>query len=552
MKSAWTTRFRLTPGRWGLAVIAAGALVLAPWAWAQEDGAQARAVRLSYVEGQVQLAAGNQILATEAPLNAPLFEGTEISTAEDGRAEIEFEDGSVARIPPNSSLVLTVLRGQGDQTDTEMMLQGGLGYFELQGVGDPGRMRVRFGSNVVTASGFTVVRIDLDNPPGNVAVFAGNAHVDGGNGQAMDMHGGESLAMNGPSTDNWMLSESIEPDSWDAWNSDRDQALTAQEADRTTATDSQADSSNPAWSDLDANGNWYDVPGQGYVWSPYDAQDAGWDPYAYGSWMWIPGYGYGWVSAESWGYLPYQYGVWNFYAGFGWGWVPGGPGCWHNGGWAPNVGNAPVRYEPPMRPRGGPLPGHGPLIAGGRYQPYPVVSVNRLREATRGMPMRPRNAPATIAGNTVHPLRPLSPRPYYAHQSPAGFTGGRQGILQGTRSGPKYGYVASPATGYGNRPGTWHGPVMGVPQQPVYHGSYNTRSTATFGGGMRPVAPSRGSFGGINVGRSSGGSFGGARSVGGGAPRMSGGGGHSFGGGGAPHMGGGGASHGGGGGAAHR
>ncbi len=543
MKSAWMRRFRLVPRGWGLAVVTAGALVVTPWVVAQENSPSQRAVRLSYVEGQVQLAAGNQILATQAPLNAPLFEGTEISTAEDGRAEIEFEDGSVARVPPNSSLVLTVLRGQGSQSDTEMMLQGGLGYFELQGVSESGRMRVRFGNNVVTASGFTVLRIDLDNPPGNVAVFSGNAHVDAGNGQAMDMHGGESLALNGASADTWTLSESIDPDSWDAWNSDRDQALTAQEADRTTATDSQPNSGNPAWSDLDANGNWYDVPGQGYVWSPYDAQNPGWDPYAYGSWMWTPGFGYGWVSAEPWGFMPYQYGIWNYYAGFGWGWMPGGPSCWNSGGWVANVGNAPLRFQPPMRPRGGPLPGHGPLMAGGRYQPYPLVNVNRLRDVTRGAPLRPRNAPVTIAGNTVHPLRPISPRPYYAHQAASGFAGDHEGILQGTRGGPKFGYVASPAMGYGTHAGTWNTPVMSAPRQPVYHGAYNSRGTASFGGfggGMRPAAPSHGSFGGVQGGRPSGGSFGG---------------GHSFGGGGAPHMsggGGGGASHGGGGGGAHR
>ena len=46
--------------------------------------------------------------------------------------------------------------------------------------------------------------------------------------------------------------------------------------------------SNPAWNDLDANGNWYDVPGQGYVWSPYDASNPGWDPYGNGNWVLIP------------------------------------------------------------------------------------------------------------------------------------------------------------------------------------------------------------------------------------------------------------------------
>lgn len=76
----------------------------------------------------------------------------------------------------------------------------------------------------------------------------------------LDLHGGESVAMSGSDPGRYSLAESIEPDSWDAWNSDRDQALAAESAAGTGATSGFAESSNPAWSDLDANGNWYEVP----------------------------------------------------------------------------------------------------------------------------------------------------------------------------------------------------------------------------------------------------------------------------------------------------
>ncbi len=526
MKSACKMSFRLGSRTLGLAMVAAGALTLIPWVFGQDAGPAALAARLSDVQGQVQLTQGNQVLASQAPLNAPLFEGSQISTSDDGRAEIEFQDGSVARVPPNSSLVLSVLRQQGNSTQTEVVLQSGLGYFELQGNTATAHTRVRFGNNVVTSSGFTVLRVDLDNPPGDLAVFSGNAHLDGGNGQAVDMHGGESLAMSADA-DNWTLNETIEPDSWDAWNSDRDQALTAQEANRTTATNSQPDNSNPAWSDLDSNGNWYDVPGQGYVWSPYEAQNAGWDPYAYGDWMWTPGFGYGWVSSEPWGFMPYQMGMWNYYNGFGWGWMPGGPMCWGNGGWAANVGSAPLRYQPPLRPRGGPvMPGQGGMLrTGGNYQPYPMVAVNHLRESIRGGPVRANNTPVTIAGNTVQPLRPLAPRAVYDHTYSTGFRP-QQGMNAGMRGAPKYGYVANPVTGYGpygNRPGTWNTQrsSAGSTRQPVYNG---TRSSAPYRGtgsrpsaSGRPSAPSHGSYGGgAPAGHASGGSFGGGSHGGGG------------------------------------
>ena len=134
-----------------------------------------------------------------------------------------------------------------------------------------------------------------------------------------------------PTRANYQLAESIEPDSWDAWNSDRDQALTAEAAAQTGASANLGEPQNPAWNDLDANGNWYDVPGQGYVWSPYEAASAAFDPYGYGNWMWTPGYGYLWISGYPWGYMPFQCGAWNYFDGFGWGWAPGSVAALHGG-----------------------------------------------------------------------------------------------------------------------------------------------------------------------------------------------------------------------------
>ncbi|HET7104815.1 MAG TPA: FecR family protein [Terracidiphilus sp.] len=498
----------------------------------QDAGQSDRAVRLSYVDGQVGLSLNNTVLASQALANTPLFEGTRITTGDDGRAEVQFEDGSVARISPNSSLTLTVLRQTGGATDTVVTLDSGLGYFELQAAGSGNPMRVRFGNSQATATGFTVLRIDMDNPPGEFAVFSGNAHLESENVVSLDMHGGQSVQLNAENPASYQLSETIESNSWDAWNSDRDEALTSQEDDRTAATSSEPNSSNPAWSDLDANGNWYNVPGQGYVWSPYEAAGAGWDPYGCGSWMWMPGYGYGWVSCESWGYLPFQFGMWNYYNGFGWGWSPGWGGTWWNtGNWAYNIGTRPINYIPPARPRGGPARPHGgsPVhVTGGQFQPYPVVAVNRLHEIGRGAPIRVHNRPATIAGERVEPLQRLEPRPRYEHLPPAGI------------SRPAFGYNGATAT---------HAPA-GTPQRPVY-GAFNgavsggrtaappraygnpARSPSFYGNAPRPSAP--GNVRGPSFSRPSGGgahpNFGGRPA----SPSFGGGGFHPSGGGGAPH-----------------
>jgi hypothetical protein len=430
----------------GMWLLGLAALALIPIARADDGAGQAaRAVRLSSVDGQVQLSKGNQIVADGAVANTPLFEGTRVTTGDDGRAEIQFEDGSVVRLSPNSSLTLAVLRGASANADAEITLDSGLGYFELQNSAQSGTMSVKFGDSVATASGFTVLRIDMDNPPGALAVFSGNAHLERGSAISVDMHGGESVALSANDDSRYTLNETIEPDSWDSWNSDRDQAMTTESAARTGATQNYAQGSNPAWNDLDANGNWYDVPGQGQIWSPYDASNPGWDPYGNGNWGYAPGYGYTWISGNPWGYLPYQCGLWNWYDEFGWGWAPGIGGCnpWWFGGagyYGPNIGRGYGGYRPPLRPH----PVRGPMRG--------LIAVNRHIAAPSGpLPMRDKTSVVQIAGYTLQPMRPLSPRPSYSH-SVSGFVNGTvvthvgsvpatgQGMAgQGRTAGPSFG-----------------------------------------------------------------------------------------------------------------
>ena len=517
----------------GLAAVVAGTMFAAPVLRA-DDAVQARAARLSSVEGQVEISQGGQVLASQALANTPLFEGTKVSTGDDGQAELQFEDGSVIRLSPDSSLTLSVLRGQGGAVDSEVVFESGLGYFELQGTAKP--VRVRFGECVVTASGFTVMRIGLDTPPGEVAVFSGNAHLERGSSLALDLHGGESVTLSGVSPNAYSLAESIEPDSWDSWNADRDQALTSLAAQRTGAANNLANSSNPAWSDLDANGNWYNVPGRGYVWSPYEASNAGWDPYGNGSWMWTPRYSYIWVSGAPWGYMPYQCGAWDYFNDFGWGWAPGGCNPWWGGDYfGPNIGVGYGGYMPPQRPHPRPRRPIGRLLAvvGGKAEPYPVISVNR-RSNNRiiGLPVRGKGAPTTIAGHTVQPLRPLPQRPQYDHAA-SGFANRTQPIYTGARP-------AAPSTGVfngGNRavfvpaPGSFNGGRTMVPSsggRVAPSGGSSSSRSAGGGGGASHSAGSSGGGGGhvTSGGGSTGGGGGGGGHAGGGGGGSSSGGGH--------------------------
>lgn len=546
---------RSVAGWLGLATVALGVVCLLPALRADDTSQAASAARLSSVEGQVRVSQGGQVLADPALVNTPLFEGTQIATGDDGKAEIQFGDGSVARLSPNSALTLTALGGQNGTGDAEMLLEGGLGYFELQGAAQGGQLRVRFGDTVATATGFTVLRIKLDSLPGEVSVFNGNAHMERGSSLALDLHGGESVTLNGTDPTQYSLAETIEPDSWDAWNADRDQALTTVAAEQTTTASNfvNSDTPIPAWNDLDANGNWYNVPGQGYIWSPYQASGAGWDPYGCGHWMWTPRFGYVWVSCYSWGFMPYQCGRWNYYDSFGWGWAPGmGGGCgsrWgmgYYGGGGVNIGYGPSGYNQIARPN--------PRHPFGR-NPQSVIGVTRRTPGGGGgLPTRDRNTPVIIAGHSVEPLRPVTSRPGYQRPG-SGFVSRTDPANSGTRptgTQPGPGRPSYSNGGGGNRsvftpspsPGYSGGQSEARPSRSYSGGSYSGSSqprsasgSGSAGGSSQPrYSPSGGSSSGSSQPRYSGG---GGSSSGGGSTHSGG----SYSGGGGGYSGGASSSH---------
>ena len=506
--------------------------------------ANARAVRLSSVEGQVRLVQDGQVIADPAYNNLPVFEGSQITTGEDGRAEIQLEDGSLVRLSPNSAVTFPKMKLEGTSTHTEVVLNGGLAYFELQPSIAEHSLRVNYGPASFVATGFSVVRIQMDKQPGSLAVFSGNVHLERGDALQLDIHGGESLSLSSTDQTRYDLAESIQQDSWDSWNADRDQLLNTQADARTAATG--PNSNAPGMSDLDANGNWYDVPGSGYVWSPYDAQlqGASFDPYGYGRWVNYPGYGYLWNSGYNWGYAPFQCGLWNYYDNFGWGWAPGAGGCYPGYGygyggygyggyggvggrvWHGNIGNGPQGYRPPRRPSPG--PGH----------PHPLGTGSRELHASNIVPVdrRPPGAtnnnfssfvrpaqPVTIGGRTLEPLRPVTARPVYEQRAGSNSFAGREpgGGYSPSRTVSPGSFVrpAAPYSGGGSNGGprqvqSYSGHTGGY-SAPVSHPSYSGGGNSGGGGGFHPSGgggggmPSGGGGGGGHVSAGGGGGGGG-------------------------------------------
>ena len=386
-------------------LVTLGCLSLGMAGVARADSAPAtRAARLSYMQGAVTVESPSSGENVQAQLNMPLLTGAQIITGGDGQAEVEFEDGSVVRLTPNSALSLDNLSVQADGVFlTNLSLLHGLAYCELRAA-PQFRYSISAGGDVLSPVENTTVRVDYDEPPAAFSVFDGTAQVERQGTDALtsgyetQVRAGETLRADAANGNRYSVTQQIAADSWDQWNDDMDQAAAAEAANSTTVRNGYAGEDGYGWADLDANGDWYDVPGQGPVWQPYAAaDDASFDPYGFGAWVWYPGVGYLWSSGYGWGWTPYRCGNWSYWSGFGWGWMPGA-GCGGFGwglfgaGHPVNIAAGPSGYRPIRVPSGVSRPVH------------PVLPVHTTTITAHPAPVEP--APRQIAGVTATPIKP--------------------------------------------------------------------------------------------------------------------------------------------------
>ena len=448
---------------------------------------QIRAVRLSNVVGSVQILTGTETQFSQAYPNMPLMQGSTLKTGDDGRAEIQLEDGSVIRLTPDSSVAMTMLsRDSAGNTKSEVDLLTGLTYVEMKGTANQ-LFIVHFNGNEVISPAPVKFRVNLDASPAEFAVIDGSAHLSKGSDYALDVHMNETVRFDPGDTTRYLLAEGIDSDSWDQWNVDRDQAMSQMAAQQTREAIGSGNAGAAGMSDLDYYGNWYSSNGTSF-WVP-DGAGAGWDPYGLGSW----GYygqtgGYVWISGYPWGWLPYQCGTWNYFNNFsGWGWIPG-TGCWNNWGgvnWYPGggrLGNVPPRYH--RLPRPGPVPIHPVQSASAHpLQARALIPVNRGPEATTLLP-RLNGAPKTLEVNegTAH-LLPKTANP----QALAYVRPGTPGYGLAGPSRPVYGLSGAQPLGNAPvfRPTT---PITGGRPAGSYYSGGSSRST------FSPPSSSAGSF----------------------------------------------------------
>src|SRR5947208_16269120 len=133
-----------------LGLISLLVLGFAPLCRADADS-HVRIVRLSYVEGDVQLASGHFSGYQSASLNTPLAERDQLRTLQDSRAEIEFEDGSTIRLAPETQITFAELgRLSSGATVTAIDLDSGEAEFKITRHNDDGLFTVRARQRVLT------------------------------------------------------------------------------------------------------------------------------------------------------------------------------------------------------------------------------------------------------------------------------------------------------------------------------------------------------------------------------------------------------------------
>ena len=289
---------------------------------AQEPVSHVRVVRLSYVSGTVGVKRPGATDWSKALVNTPVQEGFEITTAANSFAEVEFENGSTARLGELSHLVFDqlALDAQGDKLNRMTFEQGYATFHFLPEKHDS--YSVKVADATLTPSGKSAFRTDFDKGHVRVEVFNGSVEV-------VARSGSEKLGKDktleydtGTTQVAFDTHRGTERDSWDNWTEARDSQASLALSDQAVAAHGPV----YGWSDLDTYGEWAMFPGFGYGWSPFAPM--GWSPYSIGIWGWYPGMGYTWISTEPWGWLPYHYGMWNFSPDFGWFWIPGNFGFW--------------------------------------------------------------------------------------------------------------------------------------------------------------------------------------------------------------------------------
>ncbi len=279
---------------------------------------QARIVRLSDIHGAVQINKNSGSGFERAFLNLPITQGTQLKTLADGRAEVEFEDGSSLRLGPNSSITFSSLTLSDSGTRNSAIDVGeGMAYLNWLGKDE---VSLKFSHETVALDRPAHFRVIDSTSVASLAVFKGEVDVQGPDGK-LTVDKNKTANFDPSDNDKSKIANKIQEEPLDSWDKDA-----SSYHDQYAKVKNDPSPYGYGLSDLNYYGNFTTVPGYGMMWQPYFT-GVGWDPFMDGAWGFYPGTGYMFASAYPWGWLPYRYGNWTFVPSMGWMWQPGG---WNN------------------------------------------------------------------------------------------------------------------------------------------------------------------------------------------------------------------------------
>ena len=303
-----------SPSRLSPVVAVAVCLLLSLPAFAES---QARIVRLSDVQGSVQIAKNTGSGFEHAFVNLPITQGVQLRTGNGGRAEVEFEDGSSMRLAPNTSVEFSRL-GLSDsgQRISQVNLVEGMAYVNWLGKDD---LAMNFAHEKLAIDRSAHFRLDSSDQLASLAVFKGDIDVEGPAGK-LSVEKNRTATFDAADEDKSTVAKKIAEEPLDSWDKEATSYHDQYAKNNTTPY-------GYGFSDLNYYGAFSNVPGYGMMWQPFFT-GVGWDPFMDGAWGFYPGFGYMFASAYPWGWMPYHYGNWTFIPGMGWMWQPGAFNSW--------------------------------------------------------------------------------------------------------------------------------------------------------------------------------------------------------------------------------
>ena len=281
-------------------------ILLPAWAGAEDLGA----LRLSQMQGDIQVQSKGSTEWFPAAINLPMQAGDRLWSPKDAWVQVETRDGSVVRLDGDSSLEILAV----EKDSLQMYLSQGQAYLSFK-KGMDSMFQLDTPNSSLRIYDNSTLNVALSrNGNTDISVFRGAAYAENRSGEVR-VGAGKMLSID---DDVPSLVALGPPSDWEKWNREWDESLVNDEGHEQQYLPQELSGYGR---DLNKNGRWVETSEYGNVWTPTTHVSADWAPYREGRWVWI-GDDYVWIASEPWGWAPYHYGRWAHISSYGWCWVP--------------------------------------------------------------------------------------------------------------------------------------------------------------------------------------------------------------------------------------